>query len=340
MKDLKDTIDNGESEVQVTTIGTVVGTGADGEPVEQNLTENALIALAEKHKDDEILVDADHESETSSKTEAKGWLSGLKYVPGKGLFGRIKWTDLGRKLVENRVFRWLSPSWYLNKDTKEPTQMTSVALTNKPSQAGRIEPIVNSAPVQLTDDNIINMEMTKEELIELIKQTIIDLKKEKKLEEIDDAIENENEVHEDIVDNLEQEKQAVEAGVIQNSEPAKTEDEEGDKTADENKTEETSAENACGDKTDEVKNEEVEETKEEIVEETKEETKDEDAKEPEETDDDKDEDDKEEEKKEEVIKIDALNSAPKTFGLDIVQNTGKEQPRYPGEGYAIVKKVC
>ena len=276
MKDLKDTIDNGESEVQVTTIGTVVGTGADGEPVEQNLTENALIALAEKHKDDEILVDADHESETSSKTEAKGWLSGLKYVPGKGLFGRIKWTDLGRKLVENRVFRWLSPSWYLNKDTKEPTQMTSVALTNKPSQAGRIEPIVNSAPVQLTDDNIINMEMTKEELIELIKQTIIDLKKEK-MEEIDDAIENENEVHEDIVDNLEQEKQAVEAGVIQNSEPAKTEDEEGDKTADEKKAEETSAENACGDKTDEVKNEEVEETKEETVEETKEETKDEDA---------------------------------------------------------------
>lgn len=334
MKDLKDTIDNGESEVQITTIGTVVGTGTDGEPVEQNLTENALIALAEKHKDDEILVDADHESETSSKTEAKGWLSGLKYVPGKGLFGRIKWTDIGRKLVENRVFRWLSPSWYLNKDTKEPTQMTSVALTNKPSQAGRIEPIVNSAPVQLTDDNIITMEMTKEELIELIKQTIADLKKEKKLEEIDDAIENENEVHEDIVDNLEQEKQAVEAGVIQNSEPTKTEDEEGDKT------EETPTENACGDKTDEVKNgeqvanEEVEETKDE---DKKEDTKDEDAKKPEETDDDKKED--KEEEKEEVIKIDALNSAPKTFGLDIVKNTGKEQPRYPGEGYAIVKKV-
>lgn len=59
-QELKDTIDNGESEVQITTIGTVIGTGADGEPVEQNLTENALQALAEKHKDDEILVDVDH----------------------------------------------------------------------------------------------------------------------------------------------------------------------------------------------------------------------------------------------------------------------------------------
>ena len=27
--------------------------------------------------------------------------------------------------------------------------MTSVALTNRPSQAGRIEPIVNSAPVEM-----------------------------------------------------------------------------------------------------------------------------------------------------------------------------------------------
>ena len=222
-QELKDTIDNGESEVQITTIGTVIGTGADGEPVEQNLTENALQALAEKHKDDEILVDVDHSSETGGSTEAKGWLSKLKFIPGKGLWGTIKWTDIGRKLVENRVFRWLSPSWYLNKDTKEPTQMTSVALTNKPSQAGRIEPIVNSAPVELTDDNIITMEMTKEELIELIKQTIIDLKKEKKVEELEEAIENENEVHENIVENLEQEKQDVEAGIIQNSEPAKTE---------------------------------------------------------------------------------------------------------------------
>lgn len=341
MKDLKDTIDNGESEVQVTTIGTVVGTGADGEPVQQNLTENALIALAEKHKDDEILVDADHESETSSKTEAKGWLSGLKYVPGKGLFGRIKWTDLGRKLVENRVFRWLSPSWYLNKDTKEPVQMTSVALTNKPSQAGRIEPIVNSAPVQLTDDNIINMEMTKEELIELIKQTIIDLKKEKKVEELEEAIENENEVHEDIVENLEDEKKAVETGTM----PADAINSASNTCG---KTEEK-VENECGKEAEVTKNEDTveEEVKEELKEETEEEDHDdetEDVKEEvkeeiKEEKEEKDDDKEEKEEKEEVIKIDALNSTPKTFGFDIIKNTGKCAPSYPGEGYAVVTKM-
>lgn len=224
--------------------------------------------------------------------------------------------------MENRVFRWLSPSWYLNKDTKEPTQMTSVALTNKPSQAGRIEPIVNSAPVELTDDNIITMELTKEELIELIKQTIIDLKKEKKVEELNEAIEAENECHENIVENLEQEKQDVEAGIIQNSEPAKTEETEDTKEetemteptidAEVTKVEEP-AENACDDK--------VENTEEKKDEDKKDETK------------------ETEPEQEEVIKVEALNAKPKTFGMDIIQNTGANKPRYEGEGYAIVTRV-
>lgn len=320
--EILDTIDNGESEVQLTTIGTIIGTAKDGSPVEQNLTEEGLKKLAELHKDDEILVDADHESEMGGKTEAKGWLSKLFVKPGVGLFGKIKWTDIGRKLIENRVFRWLSPSWLLDKDTKEPTQMTSVALTNKPSQAGRIEPIVNSAPVELTDDNIITMEMTKEELIELIKQTIIDLKKEKKVEELEEAIEAENECHENIVENLEQEKQEVEAGIIQNSEPAKTEetdDEKKEETAmpeptieaevtkvEESAKAEEPTENACDDYT---KAENAEEKK----------------------DDEEKED--EEEKKEEVIPLEALNSAPKTDGIDIVKGGTSTWQKLSGQEF-------
>lgn len=354
MKDLKDTIDNGESEVQITTIGKVVGTGPDGEPVEQNLTEDALKKLAEKHKDDELLVDADHESEVGGKTEAKGWLSGIKFVPGKGLWGKIKWTDIGRKLVENRVFRWLSPSWYLNKDTKEPLQMTSVALTNKPSQAGRIEPIVNSQPIELTDNTEeIEMTMTKEELIDLIKQIILDLKKEKKVEELDKAIDAENDLHEEVIENLEQEKIDVENGVIQNSKPA----EDPEKKDDTEKAEEveeaeqvSEAKNACEDDTEKVESTNTDPEKTEEV------SKTEDVKEEEKTDSttselDKTEDpedaeqvseDKEEEKEEEeVIKIEALNATPKTFGLDVVKNTGIGQRKleYPEQGYAIVTKV-
>ena len=170
MEEIKETIDNGETEVQIATIGTVVGSDVDGNPVEQNFTEESLQKIAE-NTTDEILVDAEHQSEKGGTTEAKGWLSKLSFIPGKGLVGSIKWTDIGRKLVENRVFRWLSPSWLIDKVTREPVAMTSVALTNKPSQMGRIDPIINQEP--LKEESIIDM--TKEELINLIKETVVEM---------------------------------------------------------------------------------------------------------------------------------------------------------------------
>ena len=146
---INETIDNGETEVQIATIGTVIGSTPEGDPIEQNFSEEALKKIAENQKE-EILVDTDHSSETfNGDTSAKGWLSNLEFKEGKGLFGKIKWTDIGKKLIENRVFRWLSPSWIINADTKEPLEMTSCALTNKPSQLGRIEPIINSSPVAI-----------------------------------------------------------------------------------------------------------------------------------------------------------------------------------------------
>lgn len=144
-KIIDQTIDNGETEVQVATIGTVIGSDVEGNPVEQHFTEEALQKIAD-NTTEEVLVDAEHSSEKGGTTEAKGWLSKLNFIPGKGLVGKIKWTDIGRKLVENRVFRWLSPSWLIDKVTREPVAMTSVALTNKPSQIGRIDPIINSEP--------------------------------------------------------------------------------------------------------------------------------------------------------------------------------------------------
>ena len=325
-QEIKDTIDNGESEVQLTTIGKVIGTGANGEPVEQNLTEESLKKLAETHKDDEILVDADHSSEIGGKTEAKGWLSNLFVKDGVGLFGKIKWTDIGRKLIENRVFRWLSPAWLLDKDTKEPVKMTSVALTNKPSQAGKIEPIVNSAPIELNNYNMetITMEMTKEELVQLIKDTIEDLKKEQAVEKVEQEIKNENEVHEDIVENLEEKKEAIESGVVPtdalNSAPT--------------------CKNECGDEKTTKNSEEGEqvaeettEVKEEIVEEKKEDDDKDDEKKEEIVEEVNEKKEDEDEKKEEVIPLEALNSAPKTVGVDIVKGGTQSWQKLSGKAF-------
>ena len=252
-------------------------------------------------------MDQDHESEIRGKTEAKGWLSGLRFVPGVGLFGKIKWTDIGKKLIENRVFRWLSPSWYLDKNTHEPIEMTSVALTNKPSQAGRIEPIVNSQPIELTDNKEeYEMTMTKEELVSLIKETIAGM--------------NAEEVKEEVVENA-------------------CSDDKVEKPV----------ENECGDKKTEAKNAEVDEqvtdemkmeVKEEVQEgkaegkseeEIKEEVKEEIAEEKE------DAEQVSKDKKGEVIKLEALNSTPKTEGIDIVKNFAPTQTS--AKGYAITTIV-
>ena len=142
--DIEDTLENGASEVQVAVVGDVTGSTVDGKPAEQKFTPESLKAVAENQKG-EILVDREHASEKGESTEAMGWLSDLEYREGKGLFGKIRWTDIGRRLVENRVFRWLSPSWIIDKLTREPVAMTSCALTNRPSQMAQgLDPIINS----------------------------------------------------------------------------------------------------------------------------------------------------------------------------------------------------
>ena len=224
MEEIKETIDNGETEVQIATIGTVVGSDIDGNPVEQNFTEDSLQKIAE-NTTDEVLVDAEHQSEKGGTTEAKGWLSKLNFIPGKGLVGSIKWTDIGRKLVENRVFRWLSPSWLIDKVTKEPVAMTSVALTNKPSQMGRIDPIINQEPLKET----LTMDITKEELVNLIKETVVNYCSEKKEEEVKNEVaeqpkteETKEETTEPVKEIADEPKQEVVSEEPKTEEPKKT----------------------------------------------------------------------------------------------------------------------
>ncbi len=145
------------------------------------------------------------------------------------------------------------------------------------------------------------MEMTIEQLKELIKGVIADLKKEEAVKKVEEEIKTENEVHEDIVENLEEKKDAIEAGVVQNSEPEKKGEDE-----------EKPVDNACPEKTEEVKNEETP-TEEKPVDNACSEKKEDSDKSEVKNEAAPVEEKKEEEKKEEVIKIEALNSAPTAF---------------------------
>lgn len=300
---ITETIDNGVIEnVQIAPIGEYVGSDAKGNPIPEKIDAESLQKIADglNSTETEVLADIDHNASkpgVEKDTKAAGWFHKFVVDPLKGLFATLKLTKHGKELLENREYRYISPTFKLDKDGK-PLELHTASLTNLPAFQGYIDPILN------TESNMetITMEMTIEQLKELIKGVIADLKKEEAVKKVEEEIKTENEVHEDIVENLEEKKDAIESGVVQNSEPDKKGEDE-----------EKPVENACADKTGEVKNEETP-TEEKPVENTattqntcsekKEEVKNEEA---------PVEEKKEEEKKEEVIKIEALNSAPTAF---------------------------
>ena len=275
MTELKDTLNNGETDVLVVPKGQFYGSDSEGNPIPESIDETVIDTLAEQLKDKELLVDKDHSSVkkgTERDTSAMGWMHSFKKGI-EGLWAKIRWTNIGRNLVENRVFRFLSPVFTLNGD--KPTNMLNVSLTNQPAFQDKAKPIINNKP----NMEELEMTITKEELVSLIKETVASMNSEQK----------------------------TDTQEMKNAECA------CDPTTDEK------VENGCGNKADVTKNEEVIEdgviedeikedvkeeiqegkeegkTKEEINREVKEEVAEEKA-------------DKEDE--DEVIKIEALNSAP------------------------------
>ena len=295
MEELKDTIDNGESEVLVVPKGEFFGSDSKGNAVQETIDDEVIAGLESKLDGKELLVDKDHSSMKEGQdrdTSAMGWMHSFK-KKADGLWAKISWTDIGKKLIENRVFRFLSPSFIL-EDAK-PTEMLNVGLTNQPAFKEAAAPIINHTPVSegpkedLTTLNEETYEMTKEEITALVNE-LVDAKLAEALAALEAAKEAEvkeevkEEIKEEVVDNACSEEKAEEA---KNEEP-----------------------DVKVEVVDEMKKEEVKEE----VEEAKEATED-----------------------KEVIKLEALNSQPKTEGLDIVKNSISAAAKETG--YAIVTRV-
>ena len=204
MEIISDTIENGEIEnVHLVPIGDFKGSDKEGNPIDEHITKESLEQIAEKlNSGDEVLCDIDHQSckpgvERDSK--AAGWFHKFVVDPVKGLFANLKLTKKGREIVENREYRYTSPVFTLDENGN-PNDIHSVALTNVPAFKGHISPIINSEPTETDKEEnlnkeIINMEITKEDLIELIKNTVNEMNIKKEInEEIRD-------IQEEVVEN-------------------------------------------------------------------------------------------------------------------------------------------
>ena len=166
------TTDNGEIDVHIAPIGEFKGSNSLGNPVQEKITKESLENLAEKlNKGDEILADIDHQSckpGVERDTRAAGWFYKFVVDPVKGLFAKLKPTNKGKELIQSREYRYFSPTFILDENGS-PTDLHSVSLTNLPAFKGHIKPILNSEP---NTKESIEMEITKDDLIQLIKDTV------------------------------------------------------------------------------------------------------------------------------------------------------------------------
>jgi len=276
----KEIIDDGENgtieDVMVSRVGEYTGSTVDGKPVEQVIDAESLQKLADRLNEQgtEVLADVDHAAARPGldrDTSAAGWFHRFVVDPLKGLFARLRLTKRGRELVENREYRFLSPSFLMGEDGR-PVDLASVSLTNTPAMYD-IQPILNSKP-----EDKITMEITKEELVELIKSTVTALNAKPAEEPKEEVVEN------------------------------ACSEEKKEETVENACSEEKPVENACSE---EKKEETVNETPEEKTEEKEEPEKTETPAEEEKPEDGE----LIEEEKEEVIKIEALNHKPVAVNL-------------------------
>ena len=252
---LDKTIDNGTIEnIQIAPVGEFNGSGIDGSAIKENITVEKLESLADKlNKSDEVLCDVDHQSckvGVEKNSKAAGWFSKWIVDPIKGLFATLSLTKYGRDLLENREYRYVSPVFSLNEDGTV-SDLHSVALTNTPAFKGHINPIINSESSSSESNEILKEEilnMTREELKEMITSIISDMRAAEKAQEI------QREVAEEMIEN-ECAKGTTEEKVVKNEPPS---EEEVVKASEEATTTEKSS------ATEEVPEEKVEEKKEVI----------------------------------------------------------------------------
>lgn len=227
----------GEIQCQIAPIGEFYGSDKDGQPIREELTTESLSSLAHKLNESgkEILCDKDHasvKSGTDRDTEAQGWFSRFFIDPIKGLMGWLKLTKSGREAIENREYRFLSPVFSLD-ESKSPTNLHSVAMTN--CAALPVEPILNTEPKDTT-------EMTKDEIITLIRETLAEINRKDDVDDVDDKAENAMPDDDGKKDNEPVDKTET---VDKTDTPETTDDMKDEEKKDDNKSDDETVSNSC-----------------------------------------------------------------------------------------------
>lgn len=114
---------------------------ADGrEPFRVDLTAAESIVQRFKAGGVDLVIDYEHQSLAGERAPAAGWIKELQARPD-GLWGRVEWTSQGSEYLKNREYRYFSPVLRLDPETRRPTALLQLGLTNTPA-IRRLPPLV------------------------------------------------------------------------------------------------------------------------------------------------------------------------------------------------------
>lgn len=189
-KDLKqgDVIED----VQLAPFGEYDNITTDGRRVTQICDKKAFESIVQNFEK-ELIVDFEHQSETTDDSSAAGWIMNVRVDDVRGLVGDIKVSSKGAEALNGLTYRFGSPAFRLD-ETDRPAKLLSFALTNRPAMED-IDKVYNTQPKQdvskSMSEKILNAlglpaDATEDMALESIKG-LVDSVEAKKAEEAEKA---------------------------------------------------------------------------------------------------------------------------------------------------------
>lgn len=98
----------------------------------------------------DIVVDYEHQTLENVQAPAGGWIKEI-YLNEEAIAAKVEWTEVARKYLTNKEYRYLSPVVLVRKTDDKAIVLHSVALTNTPAIDGMF-PIINSIDLEQYED--------------------------------------------------------------------------------------------------------------------------------------------------------------------------------------------
>jgi len=90
-----------------------------------------IIEQFKAHQAD-MVIDYEHATLWADTAPAAGWIKELQWRDDSGLWARVEWTEAAVKYIESREYRYFSPVFFVNEDSRI-VELYNVALTNQPA---------------------------------------------------------------------------------------------------------------------------------------------------------------------------------------------------------------